>query len=318
MLLFPQTQFAELQVPLTFHWFRGRNMSIGMSSYPQAVVLKGIVYVGGGSAASMDGNTIVMCYHIEHSQWSAIRYQTMYFAMTSIEEELVVVGGRHPMNSKTTRVIGALNASTLGWKYCSESLPSIGRDSSTAVVYNSRWLIVAGGRDDEYQSLSRVDILNLQNSEWYPGASLPQPAHKMTAAVIGNTLVLLGGVGGDGNKFLSKVFSVKLDDLVLVAPASPWQTLPDTPVVSATVLAFNGALLAIGGNRHDQWQWSARRIHLFKPSTKTWIEAGQLQIDRWRCACTVLPSGEIFIAGGATSPAGQAQREVHIGTHVVY
>jgi hypothetical protein len=235
----------------------------------------------------------------------------MYFAMTALDNKLLIVGGRHPTNTRTTRVIGEWNGSAQQWTYRLETgLPTTGRDAATAITHDNKYLIVAGGRDDAYQSLSRVDILDMHSSQRlsYSGAPLPQPAHKMTAAVLGNTLVLLGGAGAD-NEFLNKVFSVKLDDLIAgaVSPggellASPWQTLPDTPVVSATVLAFNGALLAVG----------AAHVHVFKPSTRKWVEAGQLQIDRWRCACAVLPSGEIFIAGGATRTVGQVQREVHI------
>lgn len=208
------------------------------------------------------------------------------------------------------------------WPEC--TLPTA-CDAATAIAHDNKWLIVAGGRDDAYRSLSRVNILNLQDGQWYSGAPLPQPTHKMSAAVIGNALVLLGGATSTNELYGTWiVFSVNLDDLIYEAVphrsghefASPWQRLSDTPVVSCTALAFNGALLAIGGNKPGDS--SASHIYLFKPSTRTWVEAGQLQVDRLRCACTVLPSGEIFIAGGAggaTRPRAvgeQLQREVHI------
>ena len=173
-------------------------------------------------------------------------------------------------------------------------------------------MIVAGGRDDAYKSLSQVDILDLHDCQWYSGALLPQPAHKMTATVIGNALVLLGGASG--YDFLNKVFGVKLNDLISQAVsqedtlASPWQSLPDTPVVFSIALAFNGALLAIGGSKLGGL--NATKIHLFKPGSGTWVEAGHLHINRLRCVCKVLPSGEIFIAGGGNSSG--ALREVHI------
>ena len=299
-------------------------MHIGMSFYPQAVVLKGRVYVGGGNTVIKKDNTLVMYYDTECNQWnSLLRYTATYFAMTALDDKLLIVGGRHPTNTRTTRAIGEWNGDVQQWTYRLETLPTTGRDATTAITHDNKYLIVAGGRDDAYESLSRVDILDMHDSQRlsYSGAPLPQPAYKMTAAVLGNTLVLLGGSGAD-NEFHNKVFSVKLDDLITEAVsshgsellASPWQTLPDTPVVSATVLAFNGALLAVGGSRPNDsnFHWSAARMHVFKPSTRTWVEAGQLEIDRWRCACAVLPSGEIFIAGGATTTVGQVQREVHI------
>ena len=212
------------------------------------------------------------------------------------------------------------------WPEC--TLPTA-RDAVTAIAHNNRWLIVAGGREDGYQSLSRVDILNLPDGQWYSGARLPQPTHKMSAAVIGNTLVLLGGATSANELYGTwAVFSVQLDDLISQAVshrgdhalASTWLHLPHTPVVSYTALAFNGALLAIGGNKSYDPTATTCGIHMFKPSTRTWVEAGQLQINRWRCACTVLPTGEIFIAGGAGGPTRpravgeQLQREVHIAT----
>lgn len=308
-----------MEVPLQFQWKCGKNMRVGMSFYPQAVVIKGRVYVGGGSAVNKADNTLVMCYDMEYNRWNSLpRYSSMYFAMSATEDDLLLIGGRHPTNGRTGRAIGVWPEGTQKWVYELDTLLTAGCDAATAVTHGNKYLIVAGGRNDAYESLSRVDILGLHNSLSYSGAPLPQPAHKMTAAVFGNTLVLLGGAGAD-NEFVSKVFSVKLDDLISEAVshgselASPWQTLPDTPVVSATVLGFNGALLAVGGNRPNDSQSRATHIHVFKPSTRTWVEAGQLQIDRWRCACAVLPTGEVFVAGGSTGIAGQVQREVHIG-----
>ena len=54
---------------------------------------------------------------------------------------------------------------------------------------------------------------------------------------------------------------------------SPWQTLPDTPLERSSALALNGALLAVGGQ--DEYGVS-EAIHLYRPSIKKWVEAGDL------------------------------------------
>ena len=294
-------------------------MRIGMSFYPQAVVLEGRVYVGGGSATSTNDSTIVMYYDIERDQWTALpQYNYMYYAMTVVKEEfLVLVGGRHPtMTTKTTRKITAWDETAQRWEHniiMFTDMP-VARDASTTVVYDDKYLIVAGGRDDAYQVLSRIDILDLHSHQWYSGASLPQVASKMSAVVIGGTLVLHDGARCD--RFSNKVFSVQLDDLILQATShkgvssSPWQSLTDIPVESSTIVAFKGALLAVGGSKPTDS--NATCIHLFKPSTRTWIEAGHLPTNRLRCACTVLPSGEIFVAGGALRLGAGKESEVHI------
>ena len=295
-------------------------MITGMTLYPQAVIFKGRVYIGGGSAEYKDQNAIVTCYDIERDYWIALpRYREELFAMATINEELMLIGGRQPYTNKTSRTIGMWSEQLQTWRFSdsdSEGWCALltACDAATAIAYDNRWLIVVGGRDNAYQSLSKVDIIDVTDHQSYSGAKLPQPAHKMTAAVIDSTLVLLGGLDF---KFLNKVFCVKLDHLISQAVSSdsisisPWQSLPDTPVVSCTAVAFNGVLLAIGGNKPEDW--NPKYVHIFNPDTRKWTEAGQLLVARLRCACTVLPSGEMFITGGSSNSSG-FQKEVHIAT----
>ena len=116
------------------------------------------------------------------------------------------------------------------------------------------------------------------------------------------TCYLLGGYT-KGAIASIKVFSVCLNDLISQAvsqPASasapptssPLQSLPDTPMTSSTALAFNGALLAVGGRT---------AIYHYQPSSRSWIRAGELPTERFQCTCVVLPSGDLYVAGGASA-----------------
>ena len=112
-------------------------MSIGMSFYPQVVVLKGKVYVGGGSAVSKDDNTVIMCYDIEYNKWTALSQYynaSLYFAMAARTEDIFLVGGRHPANAQTRRTIGVRNVTTLSWTNRFDFPSSIGRDALTAIT----------------------------------------------------------------------------------------------------------------------------------------------------------------------------------------
>ena len=159
-----------------------------------------------------------------------------------------------------------------------------------------------GGYDDK-TPLSRVEILDTDSTQWYHAASLPQPLSQSLPAIIGNMCYLLGGYT-KGDEVFKKVFSVCLADLIFQAtsqPASasapptpsPWQSLPDTPLKYSTALAFNGALLAVGGG----YFWSTAIYH-YQPSSRSWVEAGELPTERSTCTCTVLPSGDLYVAGG--------------------
>ena len=312
-----------MEEPLELHWRRCQDMTIGMTFYPQAIVLRGKVYVGGGNCGLDSRNTVVTVYDPQLDTWSSLpRHGFAFFAMAVVHEKLTLIGGRDRVH-KTTNLIVASDEVVERWRYNLTSLPTA-RDTATAVTYGSRWLIVAGGRDDNHKSLSLVDILDLCENQWHSGAPLPVPAHKMSAALLGNTLALLGGASSNiSSIYAHKVFSVQLDDLISQAVShqnklvSPWHSLPDTPVSCCTALALNGALLAVGGNKFTD-KSNAICIHLFKPSTRTWVVAGQQLINRWRCACAVLPSGEIFVAGGSTRAFGldRIARNIHKEVHI--
>lgn len=81
-------------------------MILGMSFYPQAVVLKGKVYVGGGdSAHQYDLNTIVTVYDPGQDQWSQLaKYDYAYFAMAAVDGKLMLLGGRNQPATRTTNM----------------------------------------------------------------------------------------------------------------------------------------------------------------------------------------------------------------------
>ena len=153
--------------------------------------------------------------------------------------------------------------------------------------------------------LTRVEILDTTESrQWYHAASLPQPLCDASPVTIGNMCYLLGG-NTKGSGASNEVFSVCLDDLISQAvsqlqPASasapptpsPWQSLSDIPLKRSTALAFNGALLALGGSL------GSTAIYHYQPSSRSWIKAGEMPSERSTCTCTVLPSGELYVAGG--------------------
>ena len=66
-------------------------MPFRMGDYVQSVVVEETVYVGGGHVS---GNNYVMAYDISTGKWTTLPpYRTYYFAMTAINNQLVLVGG---------------------------------------------------------------------------------------------------------------------------------------------------------------------------------------------------------------------------------
>ena len=144
-------------------------------------------------------------------------------------------------------------------------------------------------------------------------------------ATISGTCYLIGGYTSYSTSLDStfkRVLSVSLDELVSQAqiskPASaptlsPWQILPSAPLVFSTPLVLNGILLAVGGLDAKNIDYKAMNtIYAYHPERKEWMTAGELPVERAKCSCIVLPSGEIMVIG-ADIPSPVAQ-QVHLAT----
>ena len=265
------------------------------SSAIQAVVIDNSVYVGGGYMHFVfrEEINVVMVYSLLNRSWAKLPpYESQFFGMATVNDQLVVVGGRvsTSIGGGSTNVLGVWNK---GWTHPLPVMPTA-RYSPSVISYQ-QWVVVAGGRDERSFHYSTVELLDTCSRRWYEGSPLPSGCSGMSAAIIGNVWYLSGGYSSQGEN--RHVFSVCLDELISQAVSqstgapSPWQTLPETPLVHSALLILNGALLAVGG-------FKSSAIHIYQPTSKSWVKVGYLPTQRWHCACTVLPNGEIFVAGG--------------------
>ena len=270
-------------------------MPIIMRDSVQSVVIGDTVYVGGGEAVNDRDMCTVM--KLEQDQWTKLpEYTAKWFAMTSLANRLVLVGGSDPRNYKRTNQLAVFESGE--WTHPYPPM-NIARDSSTAVSFNNH-IIVAGGEDDKVR-ISSVEVLDVASRRWYNAQSLPNPRSELKSTLIGNTLYLMGGWDltmrptktvhhVDLNELISKALS-NLDTPTL------WQTLQEVPLVGSAPLSI-GRSLAVGGR--DDRDNPSSLIHLYQPDTRRWVKVGDLPTARYHCTCSVLPSGEAIVAGGQT------------------
>ena len=297
-----QTPLSEPKLPLKFKWRRGRDKPFRTWYGESAVVMKGDVYFGGGVAPSVEDEQTVCVYSPRSDSWSRLppcKYR--YFSLTVINEnKLVAVGGQDARTLKKTNKLAVWDDKQRHWVF---SLPVMNTAcSSPAVATYNQWLLVAGGGDEQGR-LSRVEVMNVSSEQWFQAASLPVAGSYMSSTMIGNMWYLMGGITSNGPK--TSVISICVKHIISEAISQPvgansstlsrWYFLLNTPLERSTALAFQGALLAVGGGSYS---FSSSTIHLYQPSTSKWIKAGNMPIQRSMCACTVLPNGHIMIAGG--------------------
>ena len=263
-------------------WRRLPDMPRAME-WPQSVTMDTAVYIADR------GSRIIRKYDLQTEEWTKLsQYQCWCFTMTEHNHQLTVVGGHDVSTVRTSNTVAVFSTSQRSWKqpYPPMNTP---RRWPAVSTYNQH-LVVAGGCDARWTDLATVEILNTSthHSQWLSATPLPVRCRLMSAAIIHSTLYLLGGTLG--KRVLSMSISEKL--------VAQWHTLPDAPLKHSTAIAVHGSLLAVGG-RHGRQRSSA--IHFYDQEKNTWNKVGDLPNEQAYCACCLLPSGEILVAGGEVS-----------------
>ena len=285
---------VPLKLPLQLKWRRGPDMPFGMRGCIQSVQVQGTLYVGGGGAGG-DNQYIVMTYDISAGKWATLPpYSKRYFAMTAINNHLVLVGGlgRDGVKSK---VLGVWNEDSKKWTHPYPDMTTP-RYSCSAVVYN-QYLVVAGGYRGASDRLSSVEVMNTDTEQWYAGPPTPVAWSGMKTAIVGDTCYFMGG-GSEGG-YTNKVYSVSLPALISQLNSDKdtqtWKELPQLPVTLAAPLSISGSLLAVGGWDKDA---SSTALHLYQPDAGQWVKVADMPTQRCYCTCTMIANKELVVAAG--------------------
>ena len=235
-----QTQLTELNVPLKLNWKKEKDMPFPMSSSIQAVVVGDNVYVGGGYCDKGDTfKTTVMVYSLYTGSWGTLPpYQTKYFGMAAVNNQLVLVGGRNTSTGIVSNVLGVWDEGSQIWTHSFPEMPT-SRHSVVITSYQN-WLIIAGGEDEKRYRSKTVELLDTLSKQWYEGSPLPDVYSEMSSAINGNMWYLSRGRSSKSTNN-KHVLSVCLDELISQAASqsavttspstpSPWHILTDPPL----------------------------------------------------------------------------------------
>ena len=221
-------------------------MPFKMGDTIHSVIIQGTMYIGGGGSKYDIDMRTVMKFDIHNEKWSTLPpHITKYFAMTSVADKLVLVGGLQrvpvPSEKKVNRLsitsdqdaqghdedVNEGNAEFLPtnklavfeneeWTYPYPPMKTT-RDSSTAVSYDNH-IIVAGGITyvEEVKGLRHtysVEVLNVASETWYVAPPLPKPQALMKSTLIESTFFVVGGFEQDKIDPARMIYKVELQKL---------------------------------------------------------------------------------------------------------
>ena len=271
-------------------WRRGTDMPFPMHDYIQSVEVEGTLYVGGGLADKAGNMYIVMAYDTQSCKWHTLPpYSAQKFAMTTIHNKLVLVGERY---------LGVWQTDSNQWTCPFPPMPTHHYNSPSATSYK-HWLVVAGG--SSFNTLSNVDVLNVDNNQWSTGPSIPTPLRSMKSTTIGDTWYLMGGYDDWGIPIGGYYggYYISLETLVSHSAtdgSNLWRELPSTNYSYSCPLNIEGSLLAFGGWDEEK-RYGVSTIQRYVPETNTWVAAGELPLGVYGCTC-IMTSGKLYVIGG--------------------
>ena len=252
-----------------------------------AVWLNGLVYVGSGIETGWRGSYIMNCYDPVNNSWSSpINTPYCNFAMTTLNDKLLIAGGMDKSNKKTNQIL-TMDAGQL--KNYTKMITA--RSHATATGHQGM-LIITGGDDDKGKRLSSTELFDSSNRQWYVTNDLPKPHYLLKSVIVGNILYLLGGSTSPA------VFTAPLDSLS--RHQLKWNTLQDTPwCASAPVSVYGTHLLIVGGGKKigDKYTRTSDVYKLNKVS-HSWEAIGHIPSARILSAAVSTADNRVIVIGG--------------------
>ena len=287
---------------MNIKWEEGAPAPVCFAGH-KTVWLNGLVYVGGGFEAEMGESYTISCYDPVNNSWSSpINTPYCFFAMTKINNKLLIAGGRDKTYKVTYKVL-TMNDGQLN-NYTEMTTARM----TAAAAGHQGMLIITGGRDDKGEKLCSTELFDSTNGQWYTCSDLPQPYSWLQSVIVNNIIYLFGGVNKDGNAFPA-VFTAPLDTLSRYQ--LKWNTHQDTPSCNSAPVSINGTqLLIVGGKKGST---CTSYVHKLNKVNHNWEAVGHIPSARESSAAVSTDDNRVIVTGGYNDK-GKETNTVWIGS----
>ena len=269
--------------------------------------LNGVVYVGGGDKGILDPLCSINCYNPVKNSWSSpIKTPYSLFAITTLNNRLLIAGGEDKHHKRTTEIF-TLDADQLN----TFTKMTTARSKATAKGHQGM-LIITGGVDDKDKISSSSELFDSKNGQWYRCSDLPQPHTWLQSVIVDNILYLLGGRNEHGNNSPT-VFTSPLD--TLSKHQLKWSTNQDTPWCRSAPVSVNGTHLLIVGGLKKIGNEYPRTSDIYKLNkiTDSWEAIGHIPSARYATAAVSIADNRVIVIGG-WNDKGKYTNTVWIGS----
>jgi hypothetical protein len=285
---------SELYDPATDQWTLTGTMTAERTLHAATLLASGMVLVAGG----IGGEGLLASaerYDPGSGNWTAsgsMSTARIEFTATLLPSGRVLVAGGAASANGTNPIAGAELYDPATGLWTPTGAMKAARLNHTATLLTSGLVLVVGGD----ATGTGAEIYDPATGQWTPTGSLQAARFAHAAALLSSGKVLV--TGGFGSQFgRPGLRSAELYD-----PATGQWTV--TGAMSqgrgghtATRLA-SGQVLVAGGSRDASWTFPLVSAELYDPTSQTWAPTGALGTARVLHTATLLPSGDVLVAGG--------------------
>ena len=263
-----------------------------------AVLCDGKIYIGGSNEGGLGSHSGTRSYRIDiyspiNNSWSPspIKNPCCWFAMTTLNNQLITAGGMDRM-AKITNKIFLLDGDNLR-EYTRMNTP---RYWASAAGYRGS-LIITGGIDNQVRVLATTELFDSTTEQWYTTSDLPLPHYRLKSVIVDNILYLMGGHNED-HRYSQGVFAAPLN--ILSSQKLLWSSQQDIPRFGSGPVSILGRnIVAVGGRKKTaSYYVHASDIHMFNKVSHSWDIIGQIPSAREAPAAVSLSNHKIIVVGG--------------------
>ena len=272
--------------PVSIEWEEGAPAPVSCCRQT-AVWLNGVVYVGGGLEVGWKDSYTINCYDPVNNSWSStINSPYCSFAMTTLNNQLLIVGGRNKSVKRTNQIL------TMDVGHLKNYTKMITARSLATADGHQGMLIITGGYDEKDKRISSTELFDSNNGSWYICNNLPQPHSHLQSVIVDDILYLLGGDNKDGNPS-SAVFIALLD--LLSRHQVKWKIDKDTPWCCSVPVSVQGKQLLIVGGKYTS------NVYKFNKVSHSWQTIGRIPSARYSTAAVSIANNKVIVIGGVNN-----------------